>query len=530
MALKFAKRKVGASRSCGNATICHQAYTFAGLGHFKGRGAMFKEIEREILYRINGEAEKLIQRYHSYHNRIALEELRNKNRLLRAPARIVRTPSCWGADRLFNPFYVAKHASAIAHSVATKIVQGSYAPYPPHIRYIPKEGGGKRGVCTYQVPDAAVSLWAYNNLIRKNLHRFSGFAYAYRTDRNAHFAVQDMYIDFKQRRRIFVAEYDFSKFFDSISHEYLIKQFDENGFLLSDLDRDIIVAFLTPLHVGIPQGTSLSLFLANVACWWLDHELEHLGVKFARYADDTVIWSTSYEAICRSYSLIEEYSKRSGVSINIKKSKGISLVTTACEISEMANPKESVEFLGYKVSLTSAAIKDGSVNKIKKHILFILHRTLIQPVVNNNWSVGRINISSGIDKDLGSAMHQIRRYLYGNLSEATLKKYERGMIRHITFKGLMSYYPFVDDVDQLKALDSWLANAIFRFVKARTKLLFVKHSLSLSKLPWSATAEDIVDKYKGDRYIDIPSFLRIHNAIRKGIIHQGPFFKDAYSY
>lgn len=491
---------------------------------------MFKDIEKEILKQTKGEAQKLITRYNSYHNRIALDELRNRKRLIVPPDRVVHTPSCWGKDRLFNPFYVFRRAKVIAHSVASKILDGSYTPHTPDVRHIQKSGGGTRAVCTYQIPDAAVSLWAYNNLIRKNLHRFSGFAYAYRTDRNAHFAVQDMYVDFKQRRRIFVAEYDFSKFFDSISHEYLAKQFSENGFLISELDQQLINAFLAPTTVGIPQGTSISLFLANAACWWLDHELEHLGVKFARYADDTVIWSTSYEAICRSYSVIEEFSKRSGVCINIRKSKGISLVTTACDIAEMANPKESVDYVGYQVSLTSTAIKDESVKKIKRHILFLLHRTLISPITSSNWPVDRVDVSAGIDKDLGSAIHQIRRYLYGNLSEITLKKFERGMIRHIFFKGLMSYYPFVDDIDQLKQLDRWLANAVFRFIRARKKLIAVRHGLTLDKLPWTVSGEDIVSKFKSNRYINIPSFLRIHNAIRRGIIHQGPFFKDAYSY
>jgi hypothetical protein len=43
---------------------------------------------------------------------------------------------------------------------------------------------------------------------------------------------------------------------------------------------------------GIPQGTSISLFLANVAAYALDRRLETLGVGFVRYADDTIIWST----------------------------------------------------------------------------------------------------------------------------------------------------------------------------------------------------------------------------------------------
>jgi hypothetical protein len=491
---------------------------------------MFKEIFKEIQDHIIAEAEKHIARHHAYHNRLALEHLREKNRLVAAPGKTVHTPTSWGANRLFNPFYVKIHARPIAFSIASRITSGAYTPHNPFIRQIPKPSGGTRDVSTFQIPDAAVSLWAYENLMRKNRHRLSSFAYAYRNDRNAHYAVQDMYIDFKQRKRLFVAEYDFSKFFDSINHTYLLAQLDENGFLVSDIDLQIIKAFISKQEVGVPQGTSISLFLANVVCWWLDHELEHLGVKFARYADDTVIWGASYDSICRSYAVIEEFSKRSGVSINIGKSKGISLVTTECNIAEFANPKEHVDFLGYKVSLTCSAIKDSSVAKIKKHIQQLLYMSLVKPITDHNWRSDRIIPHKNIDKDLGSVMHQIRRYLYGNLTEVTLKKFERGMIRKISFKGLMSYYPFVDDINQLKQLDSWLANAIFRFLHARTKLIHHAYSIPLKTFPWNVSPSDIVARFKHDYYLCIPSFLRIHNAIRLGMTHQGPFFKDSYLY
>lgn len=55
----------------------------------------------------------------------------------------------------------------------------------------------------------------------KNRHRFSLFSYAYRNDRNVHFAIQDISVELSQGSRIFVAEFDFSKFFDSNSHKYL---------------------------------------------------------------------------------------------------------------------------------------------------------------------------------------------------------------------------------------------------------------------------------------------------------------------
>ena len=101
------------------------------------------------------------------------------------------------------------------------------------------------------------SKYFYDRLLCKNKHRFSSFSYAYRNDRNVHFAIQDIAIDISQEVRIFVAEFDFSDFFGSISHDYLELQFNCNGFFISDEERHIIDAFMCNRKFGIPQGTAI---------------------------------------------------------------------------------------------------------------------------------------------------------------------------------------------------------------------------------------------------------------------------------
>lgn len=101
-----------------------------------------------------------------------------------------------------------------------------------------------RTVIIYQIADAVVSKIFYKHLLAKNKHRFSSFAYAYRNDRNVHFAIQDVSIDLHRNDRSFVAEFDFSDFFGNISHQYLFKQFESNGFNISQEEEFIIKAFL----------------------------------------------------------------------------------------------------------------------------------------------------------------------------------------------------------------------------------------------------------------------------------------------
>ncbi len=290
-------------------------------------------LEKEI----RGESQKHIDRYHAYHNAVHVEFLRNSKRLASPPPKVIKKPDYWEIDPKFNPFYVRRRARSIARSIARKIASGDYEPEPPHKKKIRKVDGGFRPITVYQIPDAAISRIYFERMLAKNRHRFSAFSYAYRDDKNVHFAIQDMALDLSRDKRSFVAEFDFSDFFGSISHAYLRDQFDENGFFISEDERSVISAFLKDRSCGIPQGTSISLFLANLVCWRLDHALERAGLKFARYADDTIVWGQSYDRICSAFSIINNFSASSDVQINVKKSDGISLLTAKDLPTELAS-------------------------------------------------------------------------------------------------------------------------------------------------------------------------------------------------
>lgn len=178
---------------------------------------------------------------------------------------------------------------------------------PSAMHSILKAGGGVRNVHVYQIPDAAVSNFYFGRLLAKNCHRFSSFAYAYRRDRNVHFAIQDIAADLRYCSRLFIAEFDFSNFFGSIAHDYLFAQFDQNGFFISDDERAVIRSFVQSSgSAGIPQGTSISLFLANMACWRLDKELEKLGVKSNRHSDTRQTPGSSFARLLRRKSAVQQ--------------------------------------------------------------------------------------------------------------------------------------------------------------------------------------------------------------------------------
>lgn len=482
-------------------------------------------LEQRIHESILEESKKLIQRYQDYHNSLHLEHARKKARIDGVPNKIVKRPAAWDKDRLHNPFYVHRRAASIAKSIARKIMNGEYKPNPPFIQEVAKKGGGIRKVSVYQVPDAALSKLVYSALLKKNRHRFSAFSYAYRNDRNVHFAIQDIAIDLQESSRTFVAEFDFSDFFGSISHTYLVGQFGRNGFMVGQDERQVIQAFLASHgNRGIPQGTSISLFLANMVCWDLDKKLERSGVKFARYADDTVIWSPDYSRICEAFTCIDDFSREAGVKINIAKSAGISLLKKKGMPAEM-QAKDFIEFLGYSLSVGNVSIRDAVTRKIKSQISYILSKHLLQPLRRKPLRA-LIIPSNDMDKSLVSAMAEVRRYLYGGLTSTQILNYIHGKTHRIYFKGLMSYYPLITDIEQLKDLDGWVVSAVYHSVKARAKLLQTHGYMVSGNFPFNVNRRSLVKAYrsqavKGRRLYEIPSLSLLHQALTEAMTENG---------
>ena len=60
-------------------------------------------------------------------------------------------------------------------------------------------------------------------------------------------------------------------------------------------------------EIGTPQGGNISPLLANILLNELDWELESRGLKFARYADDCIIFVKSEKAAARVMESVTKY-------------------------------------------------------------------------------------------------------------------------------------------------------------------------------------------------------------------------------
>jgi RNA-directed DNA polymerase len=182
----------------------------------------------------------------------------------------------------------------------------------------------------------------------------------------------------------------------------------------------------------------------------------------------------SYDQVIRAYDAISNFSKLMGVPINFDKSEGITLISE--KTHEEIKSKSQVKFLGYDISLKQVSINSKSVANIKKKISYIIYENLIQPQKKGIFNSSRLDL---IDWDYITALSQIRSYLYGGLNDTELRRYKLGIIDNLRFRGLMSYYPLVDDEKQLKTLDGWLIHTFKQALRCRQRTWYSKDGTSL---------------------------------------------------
>jgi hypothetical protein len=205
------------------------------------------------------------------------------------------------------------------------------------------------------------------------------------------------------------------------------------------------------------------------------------------------------------------------VPINVEKSGGISLLTKQkhAEISF----KSSVDYLGYSISLSSLSFNAKSVKEIKQKLSYLAYQNLLQPLKQGIFNGSRL---SGIDWDYLVALSQIRRYLYGGLTDRALRLYLRGQIQHLNFRGLMSYYPLVNDSKQISMLDGWLVYMLKQCLIRREQLWRDNHGLTLPgpRPDWIKNLTALktwTDPASVTYDLRVPSFALINKAMQVGI-------------
>jgi hypothetical protein len=438
-------------------------------------------------------------------------------------------PPTWDLHPHFDPAYCIAHSEYLARTIWRKIEAGAYTPTPALELGIPKPNGEVRQIMVFTVPDAAVAKLFRSRLTQRNAKLFSANTYAYRFDKNIFDALLQTEAALKGEK-VFIIQYDFRKYFDTISHQYLRHLIESTKtFLTSKIERGLIRAFLTHRYadrqnytnkifkqkdVGIPQGSSMSLWLANVAGHELDRELERRNGQFARYADDVVGVAHSYEDALHMASAFEAHCQRAGLSINREKSPGIRLFSEKDE--EEMRSIQFVDYLGHRFTKTGICLTEKAISRIKQRISKIIEvHLLFYPKRKSLFNRTRVGVGY-FDWDLVTCLNEIRRYMYGGLKESNLADLMTKNIRLPRVKGLMSFYILISDPQQLRDLDGWLLTAIRRALAERYKVLGINFGISQTTPAPTTLRSGIWYSYPRIQCeTRCPSFLRGWRGARK---------------
>lgn len=283
---------------------------------------------------------------------MTLEEVASEENLRRAFQAVEANKGAPGPDRQ-SIAEVRQHLDEILGTVQRELLEGSYRPGDIRRVWIPKAGGGQRGLGIPNVVDRVVQQAVHQVLSPNYEPTFHGSSHGFRPGRSCHTAIAEAKRHLEEGFE-WVVDLDLEKFFDKVNHCRLISRLEqrvEDQRLIQLIRRMLKANVVLPDGVvvateeGTPQGGPLSPLLSNIVLDELDRELTRRGHRFVRYADDANIYVGSERSGKRVMASIVGFIEgRMRLKVNAKK-------------SAVARPEER-HFVGFRLR---RAPKDGEI-------------------------------------------------------------------------------------------------------------------------------------------------------------------------
>jgi RNA-directed DNA polymerase len=186
-----------------------------------------------------------------------------------------------------------------------RIHRSAYRAQPSKRAWIPKADGRQRPLGIAALEDKIVQQAVKTVLEAVYEEDFLGFSYGFRPGRSCHRALDALWVGIMRRKVSWVLDADIRGFFDSLSHEWMVRFLEHRiadrrvlrllrKWLQAGVSED---GQWSETTVGTPQGAVISPLLANVFLhyvldlwvqqWRSRHA--HGDLIFVRYADDFVL-------------------------------------------------------------------------------------------------------------------------------------------------------------------------------------------------------------------------------------------------
>ena len=274
---------------------------------------------------------------------MTIEEVAREENLREAFRKVASNDGAPGPDRQ-TVEQVQQRLDAIVPVLSRELTTGEYRPGDIRRVWIPKTGGGERGLGIPNVIDRIVQQAVAQVLSPHYEPTFHPSSHGFRPGRSCHTAIAEAKRHLEEGYGI-VVDLDLDKFFDRVHWERLLARLGKlvkDDRLIALIRRMLKARVVMPDGVvvtteeGTPQGGPLSPLLSNIVLDELDWELSRRGHRFVRYADDQNIYVRSQRAGERVMANVRDFIERKlRLKVNLAK-------------SAVAKPEER-HFLGFRL-------------------------------------------------------------------------------------------------------------------------------------------------------------------------------------
>ncbi|MCX6953396.1 MAG: group II intron reverse transcriptase/maturase [Verrucomicrobia bacterium] len=210
------------------------------------------------------------------------------------------------------------HLPRILPELRESLLRGTFLPGDVRRVWIPKAGGGERGLGIPNVIDRVVQEAVRRVLEPVYEPTFHASSHGFRPGRSCHTAISEAKEHLEEGYG-YVVDLDLKDFFNRVNHQRLMARLSQRVHekpLLVLIGRMLKAKVVLPTGVtvsaeeGVPQGGPLSPLLSNIVLDELDWELAQRGHRFVRYADDCNIYVRSERAGQRVMASVTDFIER----------------------------------------------------------------------------------------------------------------------------------------------------------------------------------------------------------------------------
>lgn len=373
---------------------------------------------------------------------MTMEEVVRESNLRTAFDQVAANDGAPGPDHQ-SVVEVREHLDEVIDELHRVLLDGTYRPGLIRRVWIPKSGGGQRGLGIPNVIDRLVQQAVHQVLAPNYEPTFHESSHGFRPGRSCHTAIAaaSRYLD---EGYDWVVDIDLSRFFDRVHHQRLLARLEER---IEDRRLTVLIRRMLKARVvmpdgvivstdeGTPQGGPLSPLLSNIVLDELDRELSRRGLRFVRYADDCNIYVRSERSGRRVMASVTRFiESRLRLEVNADK-------------SAVARPEER-HFLGFSLGRDAETgevdvlLSKRSKNRIDEKIRELTPRSWGQSLDDciaaiNRYLLGWIGFfrvcTDKAERELGNRDARIRRRL--RAIQLAHWKQKRTIVRQLIARG-----------------------------------------------------------------------------------------------